>query len=142
LTEDGFRSIIGVVNINSEVFPERFFRHSLSQSNHSIFCIIDTPSEVFSEVFSDIKARFELDKIKGKNFLLILRLSRSIKKNSIQLLDAIHVPRSFRVVQDSLAALLFLYTWQHCDELNNAIPGGAPNDHRRHQLMCYLNENH
>jgi hypothetical protein len=67
---------IGVVNINSEVFPEWFFRHSLSQSNHSIFCIIDTPSEVFS----DIKARFELDKIKGKNFLLVLRLSSSIKK--------------------------------------------------------------
>jgi hypothetical protein len=28
------------------------------------------------------------------------------------------------------------------DELNGAVPGGAPNDHRRHQLMCYVNENH
>jgi len=28
------------------------------------------------------------------------------------------------------------------DELNHAVPGGAPNDHRRHQLMCYVNESH
>lgn len=28
------------------------------------------------------------------------------------------------------------------DELNYAVPSGARNDHRRHQLMCYLNETH
>jgi hypothetical protein len=28
------------------------------------------------------------------------------------------------------------------DELNHAVPGGAPNDRRRHQLMCYVNESH
>jgi hypothetical protein len=28
------------------------------------------------------------------------------------------------------------------DELNHAVPGGAPNDHRRLQLMCYVNESH
>jgi hypothetical protein len=26
------------------------------------------------------------------------------------------------------------------DELNRAAPAGAPNDHRRYQLMCYVNE--
>jgi hypothetical protein len=45
---------IGAVNFNAEDFSVWFLVHCLSQSNHSIFGAIDTPSEVFP----DPKARF------------------------------------------------------------------------------------